>query len=197
MCTGNMQTLPHTHSHSSTHTHTRGCKYQDLLSVFCSHSQTHTHRHLFTMVMSCSRERTSVAARPCWDWGCHANPTPTHTRTYSPPRSYKTASIHVLPDTHKHALTKRCCLAAMQFIMLLFSLALHFLHLHCGLQKTLCCQNNEQLRAYTSSVSLIFTLSWIFQVSFYPCFFFFGISYCDTYCCQSSSLLPLLKECVD
>lgn len=49
---------------------TNGCKYQGMVSVsvFCSHSHTcidtHIHTHLFTMVISCSRERTSVAARP-------------------------------------------------------------------------------------------------------------------------------------
>lgn len=62
---GSMQTLPHTHSHLSKCAPAHGCKYQDLLSVFRSHTHMHTQRHLFTMVMSCSTERTSVAARPC------------------------------------------------------------------------------------------------------------------------------------
>ncbi len=113
----------HIHTRANTHTYTHSCKYQDMscLLLTFAHIQpyAHTHprtcRHLFTMVMSCSREWTSVAARPCWDQGCHANFKPMHTHTHtlshicirSLPRSYKTSSYHMLLDTHTNMRSKR------------------------------------------------------------------------------------------
>lgn len=107
-------------SHLSKHAHKHSCKYQGLLYVLHSHtySYTHTQRHLFTMVMSCSREWTSVAARPCWGWWCHANPSPTHMHTrfhcFSVPWSYKTACIHVLLG----AVTLTCSLSRCSSVLL-------------------------------------------------------------------------------
>lgn len=70
------------------------------------------------MVMSCSREWTSVAARPCWGWWCHANPSPTHMHTrfhcFSVPWSYKTACIHVLLG----AVTLTCSLSRCSSVLL-------------------------------------------------------------------------------
>lgn len=125
-----MQTPPpptHTHTHMDTsylskHAHTntvvniRAC----CMSYTHTYSYTHTHtqRHLFTMVMSCSREWTSVAARPCWGWWCHANPSPTHMHTrfhcFSVPWSYKTACIHVLLG----AVTLTCSLSRCSSVLL-------------------------------------------------------------------------------
>lgn len=128
---------------------------------------SHIHRHLFAMLMSCDGDRTSVATRPCWDGkGCHANPSPTPSLSLG---HIKQLSVCV---AHKHTLTNQCCLCDMHFIMLFFWLELWFLHLHCVLQMTLCCQNNEQLRFYPSSCGLcwfyfvvfVLYLVWLFQV---------------------------------
>lgn len=122
-----MQTLPHMHLHQRTQTHTHTLAHmlisRPVVSLYLLH--TYTHIHLFTMVMTCSRERTSVARRPCWDSeGLHANPIATNTRarTHSLTWSYVTASIEIPPD--KHSLAKRRCLVRLRFSMLLFNLAL-------------------------------------------------------------------------
>lgn len=77
------------------------------------------------MVMSCSSERTSVAARPCWDLGCHANPTPTHTCTRSLPLSYIRLPPFTCSQTHTNthlqrgavllACTLSCCSSVLLY----------------------------------------------------------------------------------
>lgn len=98
-----------------------------------------------------------------------------HARTHG--RSVSPGHIRFLLftrcSTHTDALEKRCCLIGVHFIMLLFSLTLHFLHLRCGLQMTPCCQNNEQLRAHTPLSSSFLLSLGIFQVFFPLRFFFF------------------------
>lgn len=113
-----------------------------LAHMHYKHKPPHIHRHLFAMLMSCDGDRTSVAARPRWDRkGCHANPSPTPSLSLG-----HIQQLSVCVSTQTHTLTNLCCLCDMHFIMLFFWLALCFFHLHCVLQMTLCCWNNEQLR---------------------------------------------------
>lgn len=89
------------------------------LCVVDKHTHMHTHRHLFTMVMSSSREWTAVAAWPCWGAECNANPAPTYTCI-----DVHALTTHVFLDTYWHTLTKTCWFVGVLSIMLLFSLAL-------------------------------------------------------------------------
>lgn len=79
------------------------------------------------------------------------------------------------------------------------SVLLYTLHLHCGLQMTPCCQNNEQLRAHTLlSFSSLLSIGFFFLFSGFlsPLFFFFW-HFPMPSSCQLSCLLRLLKEHID